>query len=778
VSAVWAAARAAIRRRRLQTTVIGIVVLLSTVTLTVGLGLLDAASHPFDRIFDRQHGAHTVVSFDAGHVSTTQLAATASSSGVTDAAGPFGQTSIGLAPGSVAFLPGPLSVVGRPDPAGSVDQVNLWAGRWSAGLGEIVVNEVPPPPGRHSPFPLGGKVVTQNGTELTIVGYAYSVSRTADAWVSPAQMEQMHPTSLQMLYRLKSAGTQGDVDSSVRRITAGLPKSAVIATQSYLTVKQDVAAGPGVWVPFLMAFGVLGVIVSILIVANVISGAVIAGFRHIGVLKSLGFTPGQVVAVYLLMVSVPAAAGCLIGTVGGVLAAKTLMSRAFQGTGMDLNGLSVSPWVPIVAVTGMIALVLIAAVVPSMRARKLSAAETISGASAPRPGRWLRTQQWLSGSRLPRSVSLGLALPFARPTRSAMTLVAVLLGVTTATFATGLASTVTKFAKATTDASSAQVVVEPGQPQLGQVGTKLDDRQIEQKLRSSDGTRHVTVDVHVPVSLAGAAQSVVADFWRGDTASLDFTDKIVDGRWVQAADEVALSTALLHKWGLKVGDELTVEVGGKQIRTTVVASLLSQRDELQSMLTTLSGTGLDVSRLNPRYQYFVELAPGTDVSRYAAAVKTADPGLYPTPNSDSNSFATAVISLASILTVLLCVVATLGVFNTVVLNTRERRRELGTLQSIGMTPNQVISMIVTSMAAVGVLGGLLGVPMGILAHQLLMPIVGDAARVDLPPAMIGGWQTPVLVLLFLSGIGVAAVGALFPARATTRMVVARALHSE
>ena len=51
--------------------------------------------------------------------------------------------------------------------------------------------------------------------------------------------------------------------------------------------------------------------------ANVVSGAVVAGFRHIGVLKALGFTPNQVMAVYLTMVAVPALVGCVVGTVAG-----------------------------------------------------------------------------------------------------------------------------------------------------------------------------------------------------------------------------------------------------------------------------------------------------------------------------------------------------------------------------------------------------------------------------------------------------------------------------
>ncbi|WP_327006070.1 hypothetical protein OHA72_01495 [Dactylosporangium sp. NBC_01737] len=66
MSAVWRAARAAVRRRRLQTVVIGLVVLFSTATIVVALRLLDASSAPFDRVFDEQAGAHVVAVVEPG----------------------------------------------------------------------------------------------------------------------------------------------------------------------------------------------------------------------------------------------------------------------------------------------------------------------------------------------------------------------------------------------------------------------------------------------------------------------------------------------------------------------------------------------------------------------------------------------------------------------------------------------------------------------------------------------------------------------------------------
>ena len=72
MSAVWRASRAAVRRRRLQTFVIGVVVLVSAWPVVLALGLLDVASGPFDRLFGRRSGAHVVATFDAAKVSASK----------------------------------------------------------------------------------------------------------------------------------------------------------------------------------------------------------------------------------------------------------------------------------------------------------------------------------------------------------------------------------------------------------------------------------------------------------------------------------------------------------------------------------------------------------------------------------------------------------------------------------------------------------------------------------------------------------------------------------
>ncbi|MBZ4323061.1 ABC transporter permease [Streptomyces sp. SCA2-4] len=487
-------------------------------------------------------------------------------------------------------------------------------------------------------------------------------------------------------------------------------------------------------------------------------------------LKALGFTPNQVLAVYLAMISVPTAAGCVVGTLTGDALSQPILRDAFSGIETGNASMGVGLWVYAVCLLGVPALVLLAALVPALRAHRLSAARAISAGNAPRAGRGLRIQRALGGTRLPRAVSLGLSQPFARPGRTVMTLAAIVLGVTVVTLTTGLTGTMVAFGKHGQNNGSAWVNVEAGRPGLGQKAPRLSDRQVEARLRSLPGADLVTARAISKVRLSGYAQAAAANFHRGDTRMYD--SEVVKGHWPHGPGEAAAAPTFLKQRGLAVGDEITLYLNGRQARVTVVGELIEgHADAVESTWETLAELAPDL----PAILYTVELADGADAEAYARAVTASDPGLYLMPGASPNTTATTVISVSTAFTVLLTVVAALGVFNTVLLNTRERRRDLGMLKSIGMTPRQVVMMTVTSVAASGAAGGLLGVPLGIATHRLLVDHVGQVA---FPESMKDVWHAPQLVLLVLAGVAIAVLGALPPARSAARLTIAKVLHNE
>jgi putative ABC transport system permease protein len=777
VSAVWSVVRAAVRRRRFQTLAIALVVLFSSATAVAALALLAASSEPFDRVFAEQRSAHVTVTFDAALASDADVAATAGLEGVSAAAGPFGQIA------TVLELPGehgvqlPVTIAGRDDPGGPVDRVDLREGRWAEAPGEIVLSSAFADQGSSaSPFQVGTDLTASDGTGFTVVGFASSFGRTAGAWVTADQMAAMGPTATQMLYRLTEHETDADIDEALAAITAAVPADAFTGAQSYLALKEDVSAELGIFLVLLTVFGILGLAVAVLIVANVVGGAVVSGLRHIGILKALGFTPRQVVLVYLAMVSLPALAGAAIGTVLGHLLATGVMADTFRDAG--LGSPTVSPWADAAAFAGMPLLVVLAALAPALRAHRLSAAEAISAGSAPRSGRGLRVQRRLSGTPLPRSVSLGLGLPFARPGRTALTAAAVVLGVTTATFTAGLAAFATEVDAMIQrhEAAEVEVLGGPGGP-AAESGTALGDRETEALLAGMEGVSNVTANLRMPVSALGFAKTPTLWFIRGDSSDMGFDEQLVDGRWLGAPGEAVVSSKLVHQNGVEPGDEITLELDGRTATVSVVGVVMgSGTGTVYTDWGILTGLAPDVEGLGQPIVYEVALESGTDPAAFLAAVE--DEGLFGQTTRQSDATGIAVVALATAFALMLGAVAALGVFNTVALDARERRRDLAMLKSIGMTPRQVVAMMVTSMAALGVIGGLAGIGLGVLAHRQVMRLAAAASQIDMPDSLLRTWNAPLLVLLALAGLAIAVAGAYLPARRAARLTIAEALRSE
>jgi putative ABC transport system permease protein len=781
MSAVGLAARAAVRRRRLQTALIGFVVFISAATIVVALSLLAASSNPFGQAFAGQDGAHLAAAFDPARVSAARLEQTERRPGVTAAAGPFAEATINVTGGTgyqpagrgpaqpSPISPGPLTVVGRASPGGPVDRLKLWLGHWATGPGQIVVDL--PSTDDISPQFVGSSIEISGGRALRVVGVADSVTQSAGAWVTPSEIAALHPAATQMLYRFVSAATAADITKDLARVTSGLPRGALVSSQSYLTAEQAYLSGVGLYVPLLLAFGIIGLAVAILIVVNVISGAVVSGYRHIGVLKATGYTPNQVVAVYLVMIGIPALIGCVLGVAAGTALAVPFASIARQGLGVQPS--VISPSADVITLAGLLAVVILAALGSALRARRLPAARAISAGSAPAAGRALRVQRALAGTRLPRAVSLGLGLPFARPARTSLTLASVVLGVLTVTMCTGLISTALSYGNLEEHHGSIQVRVTAGQPGQGQTGSSPSTAATQALLQSLPGAAHVEANLGTGATLAGSTQIIIVEFDRGGSAAMN--GPIVSGHWIDGPYQAVASPGFLSKHDLAVGNHLTLVMDDRQVRLAIVGETWTgSPDGINADWQTLT-------TLAPGQQaesYGVQLTGGASISAYMAAVRKADPGLSPAPNNNINGGTELVATSATLFTVLLAIVAALGVFNTVVLSTRERRRDLGMLKSIGMTPREVTGMMVSSMAELGALGTLIGLPLGILAYRLVVAAVTHAALFILPAYMINVWSAARIAALAFSGLVIAILGAFIPARSAARLTIATVLHNE
>ncbi len=794
-ASTFRAVRGGIARRRLQTVVIALVVLISTASTVVALALVVNSEAPFDHAFASQRGADIAATI-APNVAAASLTRTTHVSGVTAAAGPYPEVTASVTSDGMAF--GPQTIVGRATPGGPVDDLVIEAGRWATGPGQIVLATGDNGLG----FSVGSKLTVGAGTHrqsLTVVGLANSVTGTATGWVAPTEIPLLRAAggtrATQMLYRFAHDAIGAPLHADVGRLTKALPSGALSGTMSYYTAKIEEDGNIAPFVPFLLAFGILGIVMSVLIVANVVGGAVVSGYRRIGVLKSIGFTPVQVAAAYAAQIGLSAVVGCLAGVLVGNLLAAPLLRQNAAAYGVGRLGVPI--WVDLVVPAGICALAAVAAVLPALRAGRLSTIQAIATGRAPQSGHGYAAHRLFGRIPLPRPITIGLAAPFARPSRTVLTLAAVLLGATAVTFAVGLTSSLQRLLEGISHKQAEPIQIQmpgnffeggPKQVKIGpkhlkagpptthapQVPPAKAEREILAAVHAQPGTLHVVAEADVTASVAGLSEQIPLTAFRGAATWTGYD--LVSGHWYTGPDQVLAPTGFLTQTGTSVGNTISLSEGHKQLRVRIVGEIF----DLHNRGLNLVMSWATLRTLDPGIvpdQFDVGLRPGTSVGAYAHALnRRLDYAVE--LNTRDTGVVDAMIGLIGTLAALLAAVAALGVLNTVVLDTRERTHDIGIFKAVGMTPRQTTAMAISGVAALGLIAGIIAVPLGVALHNEILPAMAGSVGLRLPASFLAVYSTPRLIALGFAGLLIAIIGALAPATWASRIHTATALHTE
>jgi putative ABC transport system permease protein len=798
------AASAGAARRLVQSLVVLGVLFASTAAGLLALTLLTSANQGNVAAFAATHGADLAVTINNSKVTAADLAKTRHLPGVTQDAGPYPETTITVSTqNGDGGLTRQLTVVGRASPSGPLDDLvsnpsimdNETHGqsRWPASPGEVSVAVI-----AGIRLPLGSKLTVTSAPgkpALTIVGYADQSLDYEQAWVVPSEISALRakgaPAQEEMLYTFQDAANTTQLDADLAELQAALPAGAIANSQTWLAAEGPSNTG-NVNTPFVVAFAVLALVLAVLIVANVISAAVIAGYRRIGVLKSIGFTPLQIAASYLAQVGIPALAGAVAGAVlGNWLVVPILGLFTIQTANVH-----VPLWINITAPLGMLALTGLAAAIPALRAGWMRSVQAISAGQAPKAGRGFIPHRLAGHLALPRPVTIGLAAPFSRPVRSAVTLFALIFGLTGVVLGASLDSSIHKINESALQGQGQLLVTYRGGN--GYTLTPSQNSKIQAAIRSQPGTLHYVAESSLfqlppsvaaspsapprlgpPVSVGVAGQPYVqvqVYAYNGDSSWLDWN--MISGRWYQSPGEVDVSADFLAVTGRSVGDTITLTVNGKPVTRRIVGEIFTPISvpTVFASWQALGGAaaGWAVST------YAVSLAPGTSTRAYTSAVEhSLGPGYIVAPPSGLSAAAEVDTSLFRWLAVLVAVLAGLGVLNSVLMATRERVHDLGVFKAVGMTPRQTIVMVVCSIIVPAIIAAAIALPAGLIIQDVL---VRDLARLNnnmvLPASFVHVLSGVDLLLLVLGGLGIAIVGALGPASWAAGSRASTALRAE
>jgi putative ABC transport system permease protein len=776
MTAVLVKALRDIRRRRLQVAVVFVTTLLAVGTGTIALTLIAQTSDPYQTAFAAQKGAHLVVDFD-GRVDPGALAGTPAAIGASAFAGPYRASDMQFQSGGHKYT---VTTIARDNSGGDVGQLRMTGGRWPSNGNEIALTRSFADLNHVSIGDRLRVLSVPGGPSLTVVGLVVDIDELrADvggqqhAWVVEsafASLTTKGASFYQMDYRFASDPTSAQLQAHLDTLRASLPPDSIMGSINYIFARTVFHISTEILTGVLVAFSVFALAATAAIVANLVTGIVISAYREIGIMKAIGFTPTQVIGVFVLQILGPTAAACVIGIPGAMVLSQPLLASNSQALGLAYQP-TYSPVLGLLALAGALLIVTVAAVIPAFRAGRLKPAIVIANASAPRgqSGRWLR--RVASMARLPRPVILGLGDSAARPVRAFLTLLAVVLGVATVVVALGETRTFNEIYSYEGHIGKVDVVVAKS--------PALADADATQLIGSQPETRRVVAQAFANISAHGIADPVNTLTFRGDSAALGFL--LTSGRWFSGPGEVVTNGGFLQDAHLKVGDTFAGTVNGAALNLRIVGVVydFTAGPGGHIMMLDWSTLAAAVPDLSPS-SYMVTLKPGSNVNAYVRRLAAAQPDLLDVQVASSGN--TAFLSVIAVVLLaiagLIALIAVAGVFNTVLLNTRERLRDTATLKTLGMSPRQMIAMVATSGGFLALVGGLIAVPVGVAVYRVLFDQLSNLGGNTTPPAFYDVFATWELIVIPIVGVAVAIAAATIPGRWAARTNVVEVLHAE
>jgi putative ABC transport system permease protein len=241
--AVVRKALADLRRRRLQAAVIFLTVFLSMAAGTMAVTLMSQTRDPYQAAFDKQRGAHLQVAYSPT-TDVQLLAKTPATVGAASFGGPYPVSNIQFKFGDRKFY---VDAIGRDNPGGPVEVLNVTSGRWAHANDEIVLTRSFAELNRVS---VGDRLkivsVAQTPT-LTVVGEVVDIDEgSADlssqhAWVTAAEVPALStPDSTYYLmdYRFAGDPSSAQLQSFIDRLRASLPPGSISGSLNYILVRS------------------------------------------------------------------------------------------------------------------------------------------------------------------------------------------------------------------------------------------------------------------------------------------------------------------------------------------------------------------------------------------------------------------------------------------------------------------------------------------------------------------------------------------------------------
>jgi putative ABC transport system permease protein len=568
---------------------------------------------------------------------------------------------------------------------------------------------------------------------------------------------------------------------------------------------------------FLLAFGLIALLVGTFIIYNTFAMIVAQRLRELALLRAIGASRRQVSRSVLFEASIIGLIGAALGLAGGIGLAYGLAAfLKAVGAGLPSGGLVVSARTVIVAIVVGVGVTLVSAYAPARRASKIPPVAAMRAEFAS-TGSSLRVRTIIGAIVFAIGVVAAIAGGTAKSAGSGASLVglgllftgagSLLLSPKLAQWVIGVVGVIVRPFGAVGRLARTNAVRNPRRTAatafaltvglllvsaIGVVGasTKANLDSIIDSSVKGDFIITGTDNQPLPTaaSLAASKVSGIANYVSiydiaptvngsdtsgsavaGDLASV-FNMKVLQGSGAITGSDIVVSNGYAdsHHWSL--GQTKTLMQPGGGSRTVTITGIYADNQLFNNWIVSD-----DVLRtLVPANQITQDVgvvlaAPGTNLDTLQTNLQNAVDPFYIAQVQTRDQFkgqqADQINGLLNVLYGLLglaIVISILGIINTLALSVVERRREIGMLRAIGALRKQVRRAIQLESLLIAIFGALLGLVLGITFGALFTHTLRSQGLTEISIP----WTQDVVFLIVAGVVGV--VAALWPAARAAR----------
>ncbi|MEV5493533.1 FtsX-like permease family protein [Streptomyces bobili] len=719
-------------------------------SLLLATALFGYATNPWQRVFTQARGAHVWL-----HTGPTAAAdRLAALDGVESVAGPYP-----VAATTVTSRGARASVELRGTPERpTVGRPLLAAGRWlDPATPDGVVLE-----GRLARALVAepGDTLALPGTTraLTVLGIADSAEpryrpgdRPGLVWALPSAV----PDPDGQVTGLRLADPD-DTDYAVQRAVTVLGSGAVSEVSTWQQARAEAQGDNRLLGQVLGLFGLGALVAAGLAVHGAIGTRIRGHLRDISVLKAIGFTPGQVVRIFLLQ----HVAYALLGATAAAALVQALGSLVPGRLGDAVGVWQNLPGHAVALVSVPVAVVLFIGATTGLAAWR---AGRVPPVPVPRPaavagGRLSGVARRALGLRLQPALVLGWHKAFTRRPRSVATVARLALPLLLIVVALSAWTTIDRFR---------------GSPEETGLPTALtvhadagfSDRDTRALLERDPQVAAAYPGVEVAALVPGQTATIAL---RGFGTRADpYPYSLAEGRPAHGRDEAVAGQGLLDLLDVRVGDWVRMTVGEQPQILHIVGRSIEPENAGRVISTSLDTLRENDPGLGPTL-YQLRLRPGADPGTVAGRLATAGEGRLDV-HAVTNP-ADGLSPLRGVFVGLIAVLALIGLIElltTIGGTVREGERDLLALKAIGLSPRQITAITVTATGCTALAAVVVGTALGMPLAHWLIDAQGRSSGIG---AGIAHGPSPVLLLLFGAAavLGATALAAVPATRAAHR----------